>query len=112
MYHVGLVANFTTNNGCSVDSECTAQRTVPLIDVTIFTCNLCRHRWHWLDGAASSGFHRWAGNQPELYSHTFAHCVAAERNATSGIFEWQTIVCDIREAVFVCKTGSCINFLL
>ena len=107
-YHVGLVANFTGKNDCD-NNECPTQRNVS--GVTFYTCNLCRLRWRWLDGSelsSNTAIHfQWSSDQPELNSATFAHCVVAQLNATSGAYEWRTIECDGEADVVVCKAGAC-----
>ena len=107
-YHVGLVANFTGKNDCD-NNECPTQRNAS--GVTFYTCNLCRLRWRWLDGyelSSNTAIHfQWSSDQPELNSATFAHCVVAQLNATSGAYEWRTIECDGEADVVVCKAGAC-----
>ena len=104
VHHIGLVANFTAPNGC-LPSECTTSSlgvnnisTSSSNETTTYICTGCRHRWRWLDGSdLSRDYHRWASDQPSLYSTTSAHCVVLHEDF------WTTANCDDLRGYYICK---------
>ena len=109
MYHIGFVPDFPVRNGCFSD-ECPVDYPDPdpNIEQTISECPGCRHRWEWLDKSVpTAGFHRWADDEPKIYSTTFRLCVAAQLDAVTGDYWWTTIVCNGDLALYVCKAGLC-----
>ena len=100
-YSIGLAADFT---GFCPYEECEAKCN----GCTLYRCPGCRHRWEWLDKSVpTAGFHRWAADEPKIYSTTFRLCVAARLDAATGDYWWTTIVCNGDLALYVCKAGLC-----
>ena len=99
VHHIGLVANFTDNNGC-LPQECPITGKRVSTGETQYYCPGCRHRWRWLDGSQATSYHRWGSDQPWLYAVAHAHCVVSRND------DWLSVECGNVNGYHICKQGT------